>query len=427
MRRHIRQYAVAFLNLFCRSWAAMSFSMREADMISLLSKLLIKDYQNYSHPAVRTRYGMLCGAVGIAFNILLFIGKIIAGSITRSIGITADAFNNLSDAGSSVITLVGFRLSDAKADKEHPFGHGRFEYISGLIVSLAILLMGFELAKTSVQKIFSPEAVTFSYLALGVLACSILIKLYMFFYNRGIAKKIDSAAMRATAMDSFSDVAATSVVLLSMLIAKWTCWSIDGYAGLAVALFILYTGVRAARETISPLLGQPPERAFVEKIERIVLGQDGVIGVHDLVVHDYGPGRVMVSLHAEVPADGDMIRLHDAVDNLEKTLRAECGCEAVIHMDPVETNNEETNRLRAETQTILSGLDERLNLHDFRVVPGPTHTNLVFDVVVPFDFPMPDDAVKKTIAERVHALEGNCFAVIQIDKPSVLTDELNAR
>lgn len=396
-------------------------------MITLMSKLLIRDYKNISSPAVRLRYGVLCGAVGIGFNILLFIGKLTAGSLTGSIGITADAFNNLSDAGSSVIALVGFRLSDAKADKEHPFGHGRFEYIAGLIVSMAILLMGFELAKTSVEKIITPEPVTFSFLALGVLIASILVKLYMFFYNRSIGKKIDSATMRATALDSFSDVTATTVVLISMLVTKWTGWQIDGWAGLAVALFILYTGFIAAKETISPLLGQPPEREYVEKIERIVLDQEGIIGVHDLVVHDYGPGRVMVSLHAEVPADGDMIHLHDTVDNLEKRLRSECGCEAVIHMDPVETNNEETNRLRAETEAILSGIDPRLSLHDFRAVPGPTHTNLVFDVVVPFGFNMTDEAVRQAVSERVHALEGTCFAVIQIDKSSVREEENDAR
>jgi cation diffusion facilitator family transporter len=367
---------------------------------------------------------MLCGAVGIGFNILLFIGKILTGTLTGSIGITADAFNNLSDAGSSIVTLVGFRLSDTKADKEHPYGHGRFEYIAGLFVSMAILLMGFELAKSSVEKIITPEPVTFSYLAVGVLICSILTKLYMFFYNRGIGHKINSSAMRATAMDSFSDVAATSVVLLSTFINKWTGWSIDGYAGLAVALFILYTGVRAAKETISPLLGQSPTREFVEQIERIVLDHDGIIGVHDLVVHDYGPGRLMVSLHAEVPADGDMISLHDAVDNLEKMLRVECGCEAVIHMDPVETNNAETNRLRDETKAILHELDERLSLHDFRVVAGPTHTNLVFDVVVPFEFSMTDEAVRNAISERIHAMEGKCYAVIQIDKSSIQTEEL---
>ena len=388
-------------------------------MITLLSKLFIKNYKDYASPSVRLKYGMLCGAVGILFNILLFTGKLLAGTLTGSIGITADAFNNLSDAGSSAITLVGFRLSDAKADKEHPFGHGRFEYIAGLIVSMAILLMGFELAKTSVDKIINPEEVTFSFLAMGVLIASILTKLYMFFYNRGIGKKIDSAAMRATALDSFSDVTATSVVLLSMLIGKWTGWKIDGYAGLLVALFIGYTGIRAAQETISPLLGQSPTQEFVNKIERIVLEQDGVIGVHDLVVHDYGPGRRMISLHAEVPADGNMILLHDTVDNLEKQLRKECGCEAVIHMDPVETNNKETNRLRAETLSILWEIDERLTLHDFRVVPGPTHTNLVFDVVVPFDFPMTDEMVKNAVNERVHALEGTCYAVIDIDKSSV--------
>ncbi len=396
-------------------------------MITLLSKLIIKDYKNFASPTVRLKYGALCGAVGIFFNILLFAGKLIAGTLTGSIGITADAFNNLSDAGSSAITLVGFRLSDAKADKEHPFGHGRFEYIAGLIVSMAILLMGFELAKTSVEKIINPEAVTFSFLALGVLAVSILVKLYMFFYNRGIGKKIDSAAMRATALDSFSDVTATSVVLLSMLVSKWTGWMIDGYAGLAVAMFIVYTGICAAKETISPLLGQPPSQEFVKQIEQIVMGQEGVIGVHDLVVHDYGPGRRMISLHAEVPADGDMILLHDTVDNIEKQLRKECGCEAVIHMDPVEMNDKETNRLRTETLMILSNLDARLTLHDFRVVAGPTHTNLVFDVVVPFEFPMTDEAVRSEISKRIHALEGKYYTVIEIDKTSVQAEENGVR
>jgi cation diffusion facilitator family transporter len=388
-------------------------------MITLLSKLIIKNYKEFENPNVRLKYGILCGAVGILFNILLFTGKLIAGTLTGSIGITADAFNNLSDAGSSTITLVGFRLSGTKADKEHPFGHGRFEYIAGLIVSMAILLMGFELGKTSIDKIIHPEAVTFSYLAVGVLIASILTKLYMFFYNRSIGKKIDSAAMRATALDSFSDVTATSVVLLSMLIGKWTGWKIDGYAGLLVAMFIGYTGIRAAQETVSPLLGQSPTQEFVEKIEHIVMEQDGVIGVHDLVVHDYGPGRRMISLHAEVPADGNLILLHDAVDNLEKLLRKECGCEAVIHMDPVEMNNAETNRLRTETRAILAQIDERLTLHDFRVVAGPTHTNLVFDVVVPFGFSMSDEAVRSAISERIHTLEGNCYAVIDIDKSSV--------
>ena len=391
-------------------------------MITLLAKWIIRDYQKYDSPTVRLRYGVLCGAVGIGFNILLFLGKITAGTLTGSIGITADALNNLSDAGSASVALVGFRLSEQKADKEHPFGHGRFEYIAGLIVSMVILIMGFELAKTSVTKIVSPEPVAFSILAVCVLSASILIKLYMFFYNRSIGKKIDSPTMRATAMDSFSDVAATSVVLISMFISKWTGWSIDGWAGLAVALFILYTGIQAAKETISPLLGQPPEKAFVEKIEQIVLSGKGIIGVHDLVVHDYGPGRVMVSLHAEVPADGDMIHLHDAVDNIERELKRECGCEAVIHMDPVAVNDAETNRLRAEVEALVKSIDEKLSLHDFRVVPGPTHTNLVFDLAVPFGFSLTDEALKQAVGERVHSLEGECYAVIEIDKTSVPTE-----
>ena len=391
-------------------------------MITLLSRLLIKNHQNYSSPTVRLRYGVLCGAVGICFNILLFLGKITAGTLTGSIGITADAFNNLSDAGSASVALIGFRLSEQKADKEHPFGHGRFEYIAGLIVSMVILIMGFELAKTSVAKIYTPEPVTFSILAVCVLSASICIKLYMFFYNRSIGKKIDSPTMRATAMDSFSDVTATSVVLISTLISKWTGWNIDGWAGLAVALFILYTGVRAAMETISPLLGQPPEREFVEQIEQIVLSQEGIIGMHDLVVHNYGPGRVMVSLHAEVPADGNLIHLHDTVDNTEKLINQACGCEAVIHMDPIAVNDAETKRLNNEVKSLVSTLDPQLSLHDFRVVPGPTHTNLVFDLVVPFGFRLSDEEVRKAISEGVHALEGRCYAVIQIDKSSIKPD-----
>ena len=388
-------------------------------MITLLSRWLIRDYEKFTEPRVRLSYGMLCGAVGIGFNILLFIGKIIAGTLSGSIGVTADAFNNLSDAGSSVISLVGFRLSNSKPDKEHPFGHGRFEYIAGLAVSMAILLMGFELAKTSVEKILNPAPVTFSILTVCVLAVSILVKLYMFFYNRGVGKKIDSATMRATALDSFSDVAATTVVLITTFVSRWTTFPIDGWAGLAVALFILYTGVMAAKETISPLLGQPPEKEFVEKIERIVLGDKDIVGVHDLVVHDYGPGRVMISLHAEVPADGNMIELHDTVDNLEKRLRTECGCEAVIHMDPVALQDEQTKRLKEEITALVHELDKSLTVHDFRVVPGHTHTNLVFDVVVPYGFALSDEEVRSKISERVLALEKNCYAVVQVDKASV--------
>lgn len=388
-------------------------------MITLLSRWFVHDRENYGSPAVRVAYGVLCGAVGIAFNILLFIGKIVAGVLSGSIGVTADAFNNLSDAGSSVVSLVGFRLSAGKPDREHPFGHGRFEYIAGLAVSMTILLMGFELIKSSVQKIIDPQPVTFSILTVCILFASILVKLYMYFYNRGVGKKIDSATMRATALDSFSDVTATGVVLISVFVSKWTDFPVDGWAGLAVALFILYTGVAAAKETISPLLGQPPDEAFVKKIEGIVLSEKDVVGVHDLVVHDYGPGRRMISLHAEVPADGNMVKLHDTVDNAERRLREECGCEAVIHMDPVVLNDERTDRLRGEVESIVRELDESLSVHDFRVVPGHTHTNLVFDLVVPFGFRMTDEEVRETVQRRVREREDSCFAVVQIDKSSV--------
>lgn len=391
-------------------------------MITLLSRWLIRDNTQYTDPGVRLSYGVLCGAVGIFFNILLFTGKIIAGTLSGSIGVTADAFNNLSDAGSSIVSLMGFRLARNKADSEHPFGHGRFEYIAGLVVSMVIILMGFTLAKTSIQKIIEPQPVTFSLVTVCVLAASILVKLYMFLYNRGIGKKIDSATMRATALDSFSDVTATSVVLISTLISKWTSIMIDGWAGLAVALFITYTGIMAGKETISPLLGQPPEESFVKKIESIVLSDSIIVGVHDLVVHDYGPGRVMISLHAEVPADGNMIQLHDAVDNLEKRLRIECGCEAVIHMDPVVLNDAQTTRLHGEVEMLVKSIDEKLTVHDFRVVPGHTHTNLVFDVVVPFGFSKSDEDVRTEIVRRVQEMDGNCYAVVQIDKSSVLRD-----
>jgi cation diffusion facilitator family transporter len=364
-------------------------------MISLLSKWLIHDNKNYTSPDVRIGYGVLCGAVGIGLNILLFIGKIIAAA---------------------VISMIGFRLSRSKADKEHPFGHGRFEYIAGLVVSFAILFMGVELAKSSIGKIISPEPVTFSVLTVCILSVAILVKLYMFFYNSTVGKKIDSATMRATARDSLSDVVATSAVLLTTIASRWTDLPLDGWAGLAVALFILYSGVMAAKETISPLLGQPPDEAFVRKVTNLVLEDEQIVGVHDLVVHDYGPGRLMVSLHAEVPADGDMLLLHDAVDNIERRLQRECGCEAVIHMDPVVLNDAETNRLRAEVEEIVHALDERLSVHDFRTVPGNTHTNLVFDVVVPYEFGMTDEQVRKEVLSRVQQKEHGCFAVVQIDK-----------
>lgn len=388
-------------------------------MITWLAKRFIKDNQNVSSPKVRQAYGMLCGAVGIFLNVILFGLKLFAGAISGSIAITADAFNNLSDAGSSIITLVGFKMAGQKPDPDHPFGHGRIEYIAGLIVSFVIILMGVELGKSSIEKILHPEAVAFSGISIAILIISIATKLYMTLFNRGIGKKLDSATMRATAMDSLSDSIATSVVLIAMLISKFAGINIDGYCGVLVALFILYAGFRAAKETIDPLLGQPPEETFVKQIQDIVLAHKEVVGIHDLVVHNYGPGRVMISLHAEVPATGDILVMHDAIDNIEHQLRDEMGCEAVIHMDPIATQDAPTVELREKVAELVKELDVRITIHDFRIVPGPTHTNVIFDAVVPFDCQWSDAQVKDAIAKMVAGLEGNYFAVVQIDKAYV--------
>ncbi len=384
-------------------------------MITLLSRWFIRDRDHVTDPAVRRAYGQLCGLTGIGLNVLLFIGKFLAGTISGSIAITADAFNNLSDAGSSVITLLGFRLAGRKPDPEHPFGHGRIEYISGLIVSGLILLMGAELAKTSFDKILHPAAVDFSVIAMVILAVSILVKLYMSLYNRQIGKKINSAAMAATAADSISDAISTSAVLAAMLVAKFSGLMIDGYVGMIVAVLILISGVKAAKETIAPLLGQAPEAEFVQQIERIVISHPPICGIHDLVVHDYGPGRVMISLHAEVPAGGDMLELHDVIDNAEIALRRELNCEAVIHMDPIVTDDGITSELRAKVSELVKTIDERITIHDFRIVPGNTHTNLIFDAVVPFDIGISAQEVSERISRLVSEMDSNYFAVVLVE------------
>ena len=385
-------------------------------MVTLLAGIFIKDKENTSSPEVRQAYGMLTGIVGIFLNICLFAGKFIAGTISSSISITADAFNNLSDAGSSFVTLIGFKLAGAKPDPDHPFGHGRIEYVSGLIVSGVILLMAFELIKNSVDKIIHPTEVEFS--LMGILVASILVKIYMYFYNQQISKKIDSAAMKATAVDSLSDTLATTVVLIAAIVAKYTGLQVDGYCGVLVGLFIFYAGFSAAKDTLDPLLGQPAEPEFVERIEEIVNGYDMVLGIHDLVVHNYGPGRVMISLHAEVPADEDILKIHDMIDIIENDLKEQLHCEAVIHMDPLVVNDEQTNELRTAVKEIVESFEGSVSMHDFRTVIGPTHTNMIFDVLVPFDYPMTDAQVKEKVqAEVWERLGKEYYTVIQIDRP----------
>ena len=385
-------------------------------MISFLIKRLIKEPNNISCPQVRQRYGMICSLAGIGFNLLLFAGKFLAGFFSHSIGITADAFNNLSDAGSSLITLAGFKMAGQKPDSDHPFGHGRIEYISGLMVSFVILLMAFELFKTSIQKILAPEELIFSPLVIIILLCSMGIKFYMAFYNRSIGRRIDSAAMLAASTDSFSDTIATFVVLVATLISHFTGFAIDGYCGLAVAIFIFYAGIKAARDTISPLLGQAPEPQFVKQIHEIVMSYEGVIGIHDLIVHNYGPGRVLLSLHAEVPSDSDILTMHDIIDLIEHELRDRLNCHAVIHMDPVRINDPETDRLKELVEAYLAEISTDLSLHDFRIVTGPTHTNIIFDIVTPYGFPMTDKELVEQLTSMIRTENPNYYAVIEVDK-----------
>ena len=388
-------------------------------MISLLAKWLIPHREQVEDSAVRRAWGALCGFVGIGLNILLFAGKLAAGALSGSIAITADAFNNLSDAGSSVVTLLGFRLAGKKPDAGHPFGHGRLEYVSGLVVAGLILLMGAELAKSSVDKILHPEAVTFSWLAAGILLASIGVKLYMYLYNRAVGKKIKSAAMSATAADSLSDTAATSAVLLAMVIGKLTNVQLDGWVGLVVALFILWSAVQAARDTISPLLGQAPDPLLVKEIESLVMGHDTVVGIHDLVVHDYGPGRCIISLHAEVPADRQVLELHDVIDSIEEELGQKLHCEAVIHMDPVVVGDPTVTALHQQVAALVKTIDPRITIHDFRMVPGQTHTNLIFDAVIPFDERLTRQQVAERIRQMVSEMEGDYRAVVKVENSYV--------
>ena len=389
-------------------------------MISFLSSVFIPNRDQWNDPEVRRQYGVLCGAAGIFLNILLFAGKLAAGVLSASVAIVADALNNLSDAGSSLITLIGFKLAGQEPDPNHPFGHGRIEYISGLIVSFLILLMGVELLKTSVVKILHPAPVEGGPLVAVILVAAIAVKIYMYLYNRNIGKKIDSAAMHATALDSLSDSAATAAVLIATLIGWYTDWMIDGWCGILVAAFILYSGIMAAKDTISPLLGQPPEPEFVSEIEEIVLSCEEVQGIHDLVVHNYGPGRMMISLHAEVPAHGDILALHDAIDNIESTLRKKLHCDAVIHMDPVVTDDPKVNALKQRVLEAVHAVDPALSIHDFRTVMGPTHTNLIFDVLLPYQFRFSDAEVIEQLQTAVHSFDDDSyFAVIQIDHPYV--------
>lgn len=384
-------------------------------MITFLARLFLSDYKNTESPETRKAYGILCGSVGIGLNVILFLGKFLAGFFSGSIAITADAFNNLSDAGSSFITLIGFHMAGQKPDPQHPFGHGRIEYLSGLFVSAAVLIMAFELIKTSVEKLFHPAEIESSPLVLLILAASILVKLYMAYYNKVLGKKLNSAAMSATATDSFGDMLATSVVFAVTIAAPYTDLHLDGWCGIAVGLFIFYTGICAMKETVDPLLGQPPAKELVQQILSIVKKHSSVIGIHDLLVHDYGPGKLIISLHAEVSAHADFITVHDEIDNLERELQSSLNCIATIHMDPIVTDDPLTDHLKEKIGEFLFSLSPELKMHDFRIVTGPTHSNVLFDVVLPYHSALTPQQIIENLSENIRSLPGNFYPVIGVD------------
>jgi cation diffusion facilitator family transporter len=389
-------------------------------MTRFLIALFIKDPRSTEDPAVRECYGFLGNTVGILCNLILFAAKFAVGSFSGSIAIIADAFNNLSDLSSNGISLLGFKLSNKPADDEHPFGHGRLEYLSGLVVSFIIILVGIEFIQSSVQRILHPDAVALNAAILVILGLTILIKLWMSLFYKKISVLISSVAVKANSRDSLNDALITGAALLSLIISKLSSLALDGYIGLALALFILYTGIGMTKEILDPLLGQPPDPVLVKRIEDILMSYDEIIGVHDLIVHNYGPGRVIASVHAEVPAGSDFLRIHDTIDLAERKIAEELRIRFVIHMDPVNTGDERTQELLAVTQDVVSKLNDSLSIHDFRIVPGETHTNLVFDLVVPHSFKESGEKkLKDELSAALKSIDPSLFAVVTIDRSFV--------
>ena len=388
-------------------------------MVELLSKLLIKNYKNTSDGNVRRAYGTLVSILGLILNVILFGAKFTVGVLTGSVAIRADAINNLSDAGSQMLSFISFRISSKPADREHPFGHGRFEYVASLIVSFLILHIGLDLLVESIQKIISPEPPTRSWVSVGVLGGSVLVKLWIAYFNTRIGKRIDSSVMRATAADSLSDVLSTGAVLVTsliMLLFPTLSINLDAYVGVGVAILILVSGLKILLEAKDSILGGAPSEEVVRRIAEVADQCEGVLGLHDLEVHNYGPGHVIASLHVEVDGSKDIFDSHDMVDNLEKKLRHECGICATIHMDPIVTNDEEVNALRGRVAAAVVALGEGMNIHDFRFVRGNTHTNLIFDVAVPFECKLSEEEVRRAVADAVSRLDPSYFVVLTIDR-----------
>ena len=385
-------------------------------MTNLLLRLFVKDCENSSDPGVRAKIGSMSGAVGILCNVLLFGFKLLAALLSGSVSIMADALNNLSDASGSIVTLVGFRLAGQPADEKHPYGHARIEYLSGLAVSVLIILIGFELAKSSLDKILHPSAVEFTWVTALVLLASVAVKLWMFLFNRRLGNLIRSASLHATAADSRNDCITTSAVLLAAVVERLTSLRVDGWMGIAVAVFILYSGWNLARETISPLLGENADEELRQKIVDYIASQPRVLGYHDLMVHDYGPGQRFASLHVEMDKNEDPLACHELIDDMERECLQSHNVHLVIHYDPVVTDDPELTRLREAVKSLLSIKDPRLTSHDFRMVPGEGHTNLIFDVALPLELRGQEADIKASLEHALAALDGKTYhCVITFD------------
>lgn len=385
-------------------------------MIKFIIKIFIKDYEKTENEEIRTKYGTLAGIIGIVLNFALFIIKLLAGIMVNSIAIISDSFNNLSDMGSSAVSAVGIKLSNRKPDKEHPFGHGRIEYISALIVAFIILLVGFELFKGSVEKIISPQEIKLSFVPMFILSLSILVKLWMFSYNRYIGKKINSEVIKATAQDSLNDCIATIVIIFATLLGGYVNFPVDGIFGCLVSLMICFTGFSVAKNTVGILLGAPPKPETVKEISDIILSQNKIIGIHDLIVHDYGPGRIMASVHAEVPNDANIEEIHEIIDKTEKHIEEKLGVHIVIHMDPISVNCERTNEIKETVIRIVKSINKEFDIHDFRMTDGQSNINLIFDLEVPCEMEQKerDEALSK-IKTLLKEKDERYSAVIMVD------------
>ena len=383
-------------------------------MTQLLIKLFIKD-KNVKDLEVRNKYAMLSSITGIILNILLSVFKLIIGLISNSISIISDAVNNITDAGSSVVTMIGFKMSQKKVDKNHPWGHGRMEYIAAFIVDILIILVGFELLRTSIEKILNPELPLISNVTLIILVASIVAKLWLFFFYKKIAKTIDSAAIKGNAYDSISDVISTTAVLISAVVARISQVSIDGYISLLVSIFILYTGAKAIKEIIDILLGSSPDPEFVKDIEEFVKKYKLVVGIHDMMIHDYGPGRKIVSFHAEVPADINIGKAHDEIDKIEQDMYEKFNFITTIHMDPIVIDNEEINTMKKLTEEIVQDINGEFSIHDFRMTDGGERINLIFDLVLPREGNFDKEQIRKEVAQKIHSINDKYYAVITVE------------